>query len=162
MENKQKIISYSSALSRAQYLCARQERCEYDIRTKLRQWNVSNDDIEKVIKQLIIDSFISDERYTRMFVRDKIRFNKWGPIKIAQALRGKRIPDAFIQESLKEFGATNDDEILTDLLKKKARTIKAKSPFDLRNKLIRFGVSRGFEYGKVIGIVDKFYKEIDN
>ena len=74
---KDSIISPEKALQRAQALCARQERCSHDIRLKLRQWKLSNADIEKIVKQLIADSFINDERYAKMFVRDKSKFNKW-------------------------------------------------------------------------------------
>lgn len=159
METKSKIISFNSAIHRAQFLCARQERCSYDIKVKLKQWNVSPDNIEKVIAQLIKDGFINDERYVTMFVRDKTKFNKWGPIKIAQALRAKRIPDAIIQDLLKEIVETNDERILVELLKRKVKSIKAKSPMDLKSKLIRFGISRGFDYGIVLKEVDNLIKD---
>jgi len=157
MEGKDKSTPFKTAITRAESLCARQERCSFDIRAKLKLWNVSSEDIEKVIAQLVSNSFINDERYTAMFVREKTKFNKWGPYKIAQALRAKRIPEILIQESLKEFGSADDEKTITDLLKKKASSIKAKSTADLKAKLIRFGVSRGFGYGMIMGIVDKYY-----
>lgn len=157
MEGKEKTISLEVAIGRAQYLCARQEKCTFDIKAKLKLWNVSSEDIEKIIGQLIKDNFISDERYAAMYVRDKVKFNKWGPIKIAQALRAKRISETIIKESLNEFGSKDNEKTITELLKKKAGSIKAKSAQDLKIKLIRFGVSRGFEYSTIISIVDKCY-----
>jgi regulatory protein len=124
---------------------------------KLKQWKVSPSDIDKIITKLLSDGFINDERFARIFVRDKSKFNKWGPLKIAYTLKTKRIADEIIEKAMHETKPFQDDNSLHDLLKKKAKTIKAKSTADLRNKLIRFGISRGFNYGKVYEIVDKYF-----
>lgn len=154
---KDKVLTFERALNRVQSLCARQERCSTDIRLKLRQWKVLPDDIEKIITKLIKDNFINDERYAYMYARDKSKFNKWGPIKILYALKTKHIPEDIIKSVLLEIEPTQNDKALFDLLKNKAKTIKAKSTYDLKAKLIRFGISRGYDYGKVIEIVDKCY-----
>jgi len=152
-----KALTFEKALQRVQFLCARQERCSYDITVKLQQWQVSPSDIEKIITKLYADNFINDERYAIMFVRDKSKFNKWGPIKIAYALRAKRISEIVIKESLAALESKNDDGTLICILSKKASSIKAKSPSDLKAKLIRYGVSRGFEYRRIIEIINKHY-----
>ncbi|NVO09642.1 MAG: RecX family transcriptional regulator [Bacteroidales bacterium] len=153
-------LTLEKAIQRAQFLCARQERCSYDIMVKLQQWQIPTKDIEKIIANLLENNFINNERYANMFARDKSRFNKWGPIKIAQALRAKRIPEIIIKESIGGLELKEDDCALIYILNKKASSIKAKSPSDLKAKLIRFGVSRGFEYGRVIEIINKYYGEI--
>ncbi|RPH29038.1 MAG: RecX family transcriptional regulator [Bacteroidales bacterium] len=151
-------ITPERAIQRAQALCARHEKCSHDIRLKLQQWQLSTSDIEKIVKQLTIDNFISDERYAKIYVRDKSRFNKWGSIKIAQALRAKHIPEAIIRESLKEIASSDEEGMLTNLLKKKAASTKARTSSDLKAKLIRFGVSRGFDFSMTICIINKILK----
>ena len=155
MEKDTKKISYDAALNRAQALCARQEKCSFDIKQKLHIWGVADIDTKKVIDHLIKDGFINDERYAFMFVRDKSKFNKWGPLKIAQALRIKHIPEAIIQHSLKEIDKSLNENDLLDLLKKKSKSVKAKSDYDLKVKLIRFAISRGFDYNQILKLVDK-------
>jgi regulatory protein len=149
---KDKSFTLEQAQQRAKALCARQERCSFDIQKKLRQWHVIPADAEKIISKLIADKFIDDERYAQLFARDKSKFYKWGPIKIAYGLKSKNIPDEIIKSALSDIVTENDDQTLYDLLSKKAKTIKAKSIYDLKVKLIRFGIGRGFDYGKVVEI----------
>jgi len=144
-----KELSPEKAIERAEFLCARQERCSDDIRKKLVQWKVSTSNIDKIIKKLVTDGFINDERFALMFARDKSKFNKWGPLKIAYALKLKHFSEDTIKSALNEIEGTNDQSQLVEILSKKAKNIKAKSPYDLKVKLIRFAVSRGFDYGQV-------------
>jgi len=154
---KDKALTLQQAIQRAQALCARQERCEYDIQLKLQQWQVAKEDIEKIIETLRAANFLNNQRYANMFVRDKSKFNKWGAIKIAYALKSKRIPEYIIRESLCELGTDDTQKTLTELLTKKAKHIKAKSKEDLKGKLIRYGMSRGFDYSTILSIIDKCY-----
>ena len=72
----------SDAFYRAAALCSRAEKCSSDIMTKLSQWGVGEENASVVLKQLIEEKYVDDERYARSFVRDKFRFNKGGKIKI--------------------------------------------------------------------------------
>lgn len=154
-----KSLTPEKAIQRVEALCARQERCSYDIRMKLRQWQISNADIERIVKRLITDGFINDERYARMFIRDKRKFNKWGPLKITYALRSKSFSEEIISKALGELEPDNDESTLKELLSKKMRGIKAKSPYDLKTKLIRFGISRGFNFELVNKTASLIVKE---
>jgi regulatory protein len=143
------------ALDRAQWLCSQSEKCTFDIKKKLLQWDVDEMEGEKIINALLEDEFIDESRYAISFAREKSRFNKWGPKKIEMALRAKRIADEHIAIALAESAEHSNDDMLRELLTSKAKTIKAKDSYDLKTKLIRFGMSRGFEYGRVLGIVEK-------
>lgn len=156
---KANIITPEKAILRAQALCARQERCSHDIRLKFKQWQLSNNDTEKIIKQLIIDGFINDERYAKMFVRDKSKFSKWGSIKITYTLKSKHFSEDIIRSALDEIDHANDESILKEILLRKMKGIKAKSTYDLKAKLVRFGISRGFAYEIVNRIASKVIKD---
>lgn len=156
---KDSIISPERALERVQALCARQERCTYDISLKLRQWRLSSVDIEKIVRQLITDRFLSDERYAKMFVREKSKFNKWGSVKITYALKSKGFSEDIIKNALDEIDHSNDESILMELLSRKMKGTKAKSLYDLKSKIIRFGISRGFDYEIVNRIASLIIKE---
>jgi regulatory protein len=143
------------ALDRAQWLCSQSEKCTFDIKKKLLQWDVDEMAGRKIIDALLEDGFIDESRYATSFAREKARFNKWGPKKIEMALRAKRIADEHIDIALSESAEHSNDDMLRELLTSKAKTIKAKDSYDLKTKLIRFGMSRGFEYGRVLGIVEK-------
>lgn len=137
------------ALARLQNLCSRGEKCIADVRQKLITWQIDAEDSAEIIKVLVEDKYIDEERYATAFVRDKSRFSHWGALKIQAALKAKRIPDDIIKTALKELDELNYEDELQDILAKKAKTIKAADTNDLKTKLIRFGLSRGFEYNLV-------------
>ena len=89
---------------------------------------------------------MDDERYARAFVRDKVRFNKWGRRKVEQALWLKHIDEDIRQQVLGEVADSEYLKILRPLLQQKRRTLRAQSDYELNQKLIRFAVSRGFTF----------------
>jgi regulatory protein len=140
-----KQISAKKALVKAQNLCASQEKCKSDIRKKLYDWNIKPDDIENIIDQLTESKFIDETRYAEYFVRDKFRFNKWGRIKIEFALKQKQIPQEIIRKALSEINETEYCESLKNELIKKHKSIKDTEPYKIKEKLLRFAQSRGYE-----------------
>lgn len=154
MHTKEKHIDKEKALSRLQYLCARSEKCTGDLRQKMIQWKMETTDIAWVINSLTSDKFVDDARYAAMFVRDKSRISKWGRVKIATALRAKGVAADIINDALTQIDPSTDKAQLIELIARKAKQTKSKSVYDLKNKLIRFGVSRGFDMGVVIDVVN--------
>lgn len=127
-------------------LCAGSEHCSYEITEKMRKWDVDDETQVRVMAYLTRERYVDDERYCRFFVRDKIRFNKWGRRKVKQALYQKHIPTDISRPILDEVP---DDEylaVLKPLLKSKARTVKAKSEYEKNMKLIKYAMSRGFTF----------------
>ena len=84
-----KQISAKDALVRLETLCARSEQSTGEAREKLRRWGILSADAEKIIDSLVDRRFIDNARFARAFARDKIRFSKWGRIKVSQKLREK-------------------------------------------------------------------------
>lgn len=116
-------------------------------------------DISWVMSRLTSDKFVDDTRYAAMFVRDKSRISKWGRVKIATALRAKGISADVIKDALTQIDPSTDKAQLLELIARKAKQTKSKSVYDLKNKLIRFGVSRGFDMGLVIDVVNGVVKD---
>ena len=140
----QKEITEELALSRLAAACSRREHCTGEMLEKMRQWKLSDEAQARIIKYLTENIYIDDERFARLFVRDKMTFNKWGRKKIEQALWMKRIDEKLISDILDEIDKNEWKTILLPLLKAKRKTIKAESDYDCSMKLIRFALSRGF------------------
>lgn len=155
MASQRSPIDRHRALSKLQALCARAERCSTDVHRKLAQWGLPDDEAEWVLQQLRADRFVDDARYAAYFVRDKARFNRWGRSKIALALRAKGLDPALAEAALAELDPEQDALTLAELLTSKQRQVKARSTYELRGKLIRFGLSRGFPPALVVAQVDK-------
>lgn len=68
------------------------ERCIQDVQKKIDAAGLPPDASERIIARLLKERFIDESRYTRFFVNDKLRFNKWGRVKIGYELYKKNIP----------------------------------------------------------------------
>ena len=120
------------ALAALMRLCARAERSEEDARRLMTRWGVAPADRERVLERLRRDRFIDDARYAEAFVREKINLSGWGARKIA------------------------------DVLRRKVRTTRAATPYELKNKLIRYGLAQGYDYEAVRDAADALIATTDD
>ena len=127
-------------------LCAQAEHCQQEMRDKMRRWELDEIVQNRIIDRLIKERYIDDERYARAFVKDKIRYNKWGRRKVQQALWQKHIDTDIQQRVLDEIDEKEYLDILRPLLKQKRKSIKAESDYELNQKLVRFALGRGFGF----------------
>ena len=140
----------------AERLCSLRELCPHDVRIKLKIKGVSNEEAERVVAELIRHNFLNEERYARAFVHDKSRLQGWGPEKIRFALHAKQIPDTFIRKALADIDQSSQKEALFRLLQAKRKNVKATSEADLRAKLTRFALSRGYIYDDIVTALSIF------
>lgn len=127
-------------------LCAQAEHCEQEMRDKMKRWELDETVQNRVIDRLTEERYIDNERYARAFVKDKIRYNKWGRRKVQQALWIKRIDADIQQRVLDEIDEKEYLDVLRSLLKQKRKSIKAENDYELNQKLVRFALSRGFTF----------------
>lgn len=137
-------ITEAEALNKAAAYCSAAEHCASEVRGKLKTWGMEPH-AEAVIARLTEEGFINENRYAQSFTREKIRYNRWGRVKVAQALRLKEIPADIIRKTVGAFDEEEYEKILQQLLQSKARTVSARSEYEKHGKLIRFALSRGFE-----------------
>lgn len=142
MENEE---LYKTLLNKSMNLCAGREMCLYDMAVRLKSWGADDMVSGKILRQLTAEKFIDEERFTQAFTKDKIRNNKWGKAKIAYGLKMKKIPGEIINRALDAV----DDEAYMDLIRNvmaaQRKKIKAKNQLELKGKMLRFGLSKGFE-----------------
>ncbi len=142
------------ALSKAMALCSRAEYSEASIRGKLKYWDAVPEDIDTIIDQLIREKFIDDLRYANAYVKDKVRLNHWGRIKIRYMLSMERLKHSVIDQALAEIDEDFYAETLKDLLQKKSRELKGESIAQAKKqKLLKFAQSRGFEVDLALRIL---------
>ena len=135
-------------------LCAQAEHCQWEMLEKMRRWEVPEEAQARVMQRLVKERYVDDERYARAFVKDKIRYNKWGRRKVDQALWQKHIDEDIRKRVLDEV---DDDEylsVLRPLLKQKRRSTKANSDYELNQKLMRFALGRGFTFDIIRQCID--------
>ena len=135
-------------------LCAQAEHCQHEMTEKMRRWQMSDEAQARVMQRLVAERYVDDERYARAFVRDKIRYNKWGRRKVEQALWQKHIDEDIRREVLDAVGDEEYLEVLRPLLQQKRRSTKAASNYELNQKLMRFALSRGFTFDLIRQCID--------
>jgi regulatory protein len=146
-------MNFNEALQKAAAYCSLSEKCEYEVKEKLRTWDVSNTDVAKVIDQLRHDDFINDARYCTYYTRDKFRFNRWGKIKIGMMLRSKQLPEEEITNALAQIDEAEYEEALVVILQTKLKSLTYKFEYEKQGKLFRFAQSRGFEHNIVSNVL---------
>lgn len=138
----------SRCLSRLQKLCSKAEYCRADIyRKALKDLEGDASAASDVVASLVADRYVDDARYAAAFAREKAQLQGWGPVKIRFQLRGKGVSEADIAAALSEVDASAAGGRLSRLLATKARTLEGDPQFRL--KLIKFALSRGYEYADV-------------
>ena len=143
----------NTAFQKASLICSRSEKCTSEIQEKLKSWELSPEDSERIIAKLKEEKYIDDERFARAYIKDKFRFNNWGKQKIAHMLRAKNISSEIQETAFEEINEDNYSEKLKHLLAIKARSVKGKDQYDKRNKLMRFAMGRGFESGEIYKVL---------
>lgn len=138
-------ITETDALGRMQAYCASSEHCKSEVVEKLQRWGIAYDAVDRIVESLVQEKYIDEDRYCRAFVRDKYRFDKWGKMKIAQALQLKKISPYVYNLMLNEIDEDEYLGILRGLLESKRRSVRAATPFEQNGKLVRYALSRGFE-----------------
>jgi regulatory protein len=146
---------FKTALNKAMAECSRRELCCDEIRNKLVQWGIENNDAEKIIGVLLSEKFIDESRYAFAFVRDKFRYNKWGKVKIAAHLRAKKLSPDIIKSALESIEDEQYNRFLRELIDVHRRSVKAKNQYDLKAKLLRYGLSKGFESSLLYDILNE-------
>lgn len=150
-----------SLLAQMQRLCAMREYTVQDISSKLRAKGCNEHQIPEIISKLIEDNYINEERYAVAFARDKSALSGWGQKKIEYALKNKGIGQTVIKNALDSISSESNIALLEKLLLKKMKELKPKleSKEDgtkrLREKLLRFAISRGFSYEDILKVINK-------
>ena len=156
-----KEVTEQGAYLQLAQLCARAEHCQYELIEKMRRWEMSEEAQARVMQRLVSERYVDDERYARAFVRDKIRYNKWGRRKVEQALWMKHIDDDIRSRALSEVDDEEYLSVLRPLLKQKRRSIKAASDYELNQKLVKFALGRGFTFDIIRQCIDGDVDEVD-
>ncbi|UTW63714.1 RecX family transcriptional regulator [bacterium SCSIO 12741] len=141
---RQKKISLSEAKSRILNFCVKRERAHEEVRQKLLAWGVHPDHTEDLIGFLISENFLNEERYAKAYCHDRFLFRKWGKLKIVQGLKEKKISEFCIRLALEEISDEEYEKMIFDVGEGKRSRLSGDS-FEIRNKLYRFLLQRGFE-----------------
>lgn len=145
MEPKEQ--TYGSALNAMQRYCAKRETCIFDIKRKLGYYQLSEEKKIKIIDELLHEGFVDEERYAKIFVRDKFKLNKWGKIKIKYHLKAKMVSEKIITAAFHEINPSDYEQVLNEEISKKVKGKKSETD---KARIVRSFQSRGFELDLIL------------
>lgn len=141
-------------LSKLESMCSRREYCSSDIYEKaIKALDGDKDAATEVLESLKADKYVDDFRYASAYAREKASISGWGPVKIRYTLSAKRISREAIDAAFAEIDPDQADSKLEKVLETKWRTLEGDPQAKL--KLLKFALSRGYEYESVKDIVEK-------
>lgn len=139
------LIDFDIVLKKAQKYCAYQERCQWDVEKKFKDWQVDEDIRDEVMAELISHGFINEERFASQFANGRFRIKQWGKQKIKVELKKRQISSYSINKAL--TGILDEEYRLTlqNLIAKKNKEVRAKNEFEKTQKIAQYLYSKGYE-----------------
>ena len=125
--------------------CDYQERCEQEVRLKLKRLGASTSEIEPIVDQLLDEDLINEERYAVNFTRGKFRIKNWGRIRIRAELKAKGITTTHIDNALDSLDPDSYIQCLHNLALRKLESVSSGTVQSKRKKLWDALIYRGWE-----------------
>lgn len=140
-----------------QALCSKREYCRFDAMSKaLKLLEGDRDKAIEVVEALVKEKYVDDLRYASAFAREKSSISGWGRVKIAYALSLKGMDRELVGLAMEEIESQTAERKMYSVIRAKHKAL-AKEP-QCRLKLIRFALSRGYEYDTAVEAIDSVIK----
>jgi regulatory protein len=140
----------------AQRYTAFRERSPKEVADKLREWDAPQEAIDRILKDLITDKFLDENRFARAFSHDKFLINKWGKRRIELELRKHSLSFETIQQGLDYINQEEYDSTLERLARNKWTKIKDKDTYKKKQKTVAYLTQKGFETDLIWEIIKTF------
>jgi len=141
------IVDYKIALAKAAKFCAYQERCHWELERKYKEWHIDEELWDDITVDLIQQNFLNEERFALAYVQGKVNIKKWGKKKIYYELRKRQISEYLINKSLEVIDEEKYLLNLQEIINKKSVTVKGRTEYERRSKVIQYLLTRGYEMG---------------
>lgn len=151
-----KPLSPDQVLDKMAKYCAYQERCVKDVKDKLKTYDIAEKEKNIILEYLLDNRFVNDERFAKSFVRGKVNQSGWGVNKIRFHLIQKGIDKDIIEEALEQTDEETYRQRLIEILKAKAKTVKAASDYEKKRKLAAYAMQKGFEGSLIWEVLKEF------
>jgi len=130
------------------------ERTEAELAGWLRKRGLEEAELAEVMERLIAVELLDDERFATRFAEDKRELRKWGPDRIAEALRTRGVDEGLIEAAIADEAeeeivvravgvlAENGAEPIDDRSRRRALALLARRGYPLE---VAYDAVRAFE-----------------
>lgn len=140
----------------------RRPHLKKELQRKLLKKQFSQQIIDKAFLHLKKNNYINDDEYIKLFIRDSVRQAKSGPLLIKKKLAEKGAHIYTVEKFIDElYTFEQQSTIAFRLLKNKNAKINDESFLKRKQKLQRFGYSRGFNWHVLESIINTLVQDDD-
>ncbi len=144
-------------------LIAIKDRTDKEIRTKLKEKNYDELQIEEAVEFLANYGYINDSRYAEHFTNDAINLKKWGKARIRTELLRKGVDRDIVERTLEEaFSEADPDRLFSQM---ESRFGNADfSNMKERTRIFNFYLRRGYSPEEIKGAMNKMssFRDIED
>jgi len=143
---------YDKGYEAALRYIANRMKTEEEVRKKLKA-GFSEQLIGQIIAKLKENSYIDDSNYVTCYIRDRIKFNPMGRLRIKKELQQRGIAKNLIEEN-SEYNTIDEKSLIEDILDTKLSHLDLQDKGDTR-KVLGYLSRRGFEYSCINSVLGK-------
>ncbi len=137
--------------------CAKQERCTLEVRKKLEDYGATDGMASDIMKFLLDEHFVDDQRYAGIYVRSKFNQHHWGRLKLKNGLYLKGIKGS--EDIIRtEISQDQFDTTILHLVEKKMRGKSMTRA--LKASILRYLGSKGYPAPEVWSVLNKHFKDL--
>ncbi len=149
---------FEKQLAKIRRWCAMQERCLVEVRIHAHSIGISNKNTEEIIKRLVEEGFIDEERYAKLYAGGKFRNKKWGRSRIIGELRARQIAEEAIRAGLAEIDEEEYRKVIIGMVEHKIAVTDRSNMLLFKHRLAKPAVAKGYEPELVSSIIDELMK----
>lgn len=143
-EIRQKLVNY----------CVYQDRCHAEVEQKMREFLLIDEAKEEIILYLLKENYLNEERFTRSYIRGKFYIKHWGKTKIKMNLKQKQISERLISSCFDEIDDSDYEKTIRKIFEGYYSKQTGLKEYQKKTKTIKYLMSKGFEYEKIIDIFE--------
>ena len=138
---------------------SRKMRSEKEVKDFLSDFELKEDDKNKIIDNLKKISLINDVTFSKAFVTDRFNLSNDGPFKIKRELERHNVNDDVIEDAISYICEGELCDKVTNMVLKKIKSNKKDSSYILRQKVVMDLSNKGYDKGLVSDIFDANKKD---
>ncbi len=155
------LTNYSKVYHKTLNYLSYKMRTEYEVVCYLKDNGCIEPFLSEIITKLKSLSYINDENYSNLYVRQQFDVNKKGPLYIKQELLNKQVKLEIIEKSLQYITEEKIESNILGLIKYYDKLNKRKSINQLKEAILRNLLTKGYEY-EVVNLYINNYSFDDN
>ncbi|HEV8505415.1 MAG TPA: regulatory protein RecX [Chitinophagaceae bacterium] len=153
-----KRLTKELALQKLRFYCRYQQRCLSEIKEKLFELGINKKDHDELMKELVKENCVSDERFAFAFASGRFKMKQWGRKKIQQGLKEKRISDEIAQKALGQINKEDYIAVLNKLAKERYALLKHEQYLVRKKKTMDYLMQKGYEVDLIRNAIHHFLK----